>query len=60
MANPSNGHLTSEDILLMDERIGRCYLCYQLEYLEELVDLHVDSGETVKICEDCNEREDFR
>ena len=50
--------LTSEEILLNDPTLGRCYLCQWLVKLWTMVEMRLNGqGHTVEICEECFEKE---
>jgi len=53
--------LTSDDILLNDPTLGRCYLCQWIVPLITMIEMDLDvQGHTVEICEECLEREGMR
>ena len=53
--------LTSDDLLLNDPTLGRCFLCQWLVKLDTMTEIHLDSrGNVVDICEECVEKEGSR
>ncbi len=54
--------LTSDDLLLNDPTLGRCYLCHRLFGLHELVEVQRDEAvkqpeDWVNLCIECDEGE---
>lgn len=51
-------YLSSDDILLNDATLGRCWGCAHIGPLAELTEVPIDTpGHVQSLCEDCLEQE---